>query len=138
MEKYELEGRLIESGLALTTARGIKQLTDVIPNGKHIYGYSPAEIVMNSLASCLLVNIQKISQKMRIEINNVDVKITAYRRETPPKIMKMEYTVFITTSAERQKIDRILEYALKYSTVYNTLKEAVKITGSLEISNGSE
>ncbi len=137
MEKYELEEKLIESGLALTKARGIKQLTYVMPEGKHTYGYSPAEIVMNSLSSCLLVNIQKISEKMRVKIGNVDVKITAYRRENPPKIVKMEYVVLINTCVERQKIDRVLEYALKYSTVYNTLKDAMEITGSLKILNGN-
>ncbi|WP_036224479.1 OsmC family protein [Mesoaciditoga lauensis] len=133
MEKYELEERLIEEGLALTSARGIKQLTDAVPMGEHVYGYSPAEIVMNSLASCLMVNIQKISKKMRLVIDGIDVKITAYRRSNPPKILKMEYLVSLQTNVEREKIDRLMEYALKYSTVYNTLKDAVEITGKVEI-----
>ncbi|WP_456398903.1 OsmC family protein [Mesoaciditoga sp.] len=132
MEKYELEEKLIEEGLALTSARGIKQLTDAIPEGEHTYGYSPAEIVMNSLASCLMVNIQKFSKKMRLAIDGIDVKITGYRRSNPPKIIKMEYIVFLKTNAEKQKIDRLMEYALKYSTVYNTLKDAVDITGKVE------
>jgi putative redox protein len=133
MQVFKLEERLVGKGVALAESRGMKVFSDVIYDGPHEYGYTPAEIIMNGLASCILINTQNFATKMKIDFKDLRVAITAYRQEKqPPTIVKMEYKLFIKTNAPQEKVNKVLYYALKYSTVYNTLKNAVEITGYIE------
>ena len=132
MQKFELEQKLVHKGLALATARNKKVLSDVIYDGMHEYGYTPAEIMMNALASCITINTQKFADKMKVNYDDLKVKVTSYRQEEPPKIVKMEYEVHIKTDADKEKLDKLIQYAVKYSTVYNTLKDAIEINGKVE------
>jgi uncharacterized OsmC-like protein len=133
MQVYTLKEKLVGKGVALSEARGMKVFSDVIYDGPHEYGYTPAEIIMNGLASCILINTQNFATKMKVDFKDLKVIVTAYRQEKqPPSIAKMEYKLFVKTNAPKEKFYKVLDYALKYSTVYNTLKNAVEITGDIE------
>ncbi len=132
MKIFKIEEKLVEDGIALANARGIKVISDVRDDGTHPYGFSPAEIVGNALGSCLLINAQRIAKKMRMNFSDLSIDLQVYRQEDPPKVVKIEYTIHIKTDGSEEQLEKLFDYTSKYSTTYNTLKDSVEIIGKIE------
>jgi putative redox protein len=134
MRIYEVKEEFLKRGVALTSARNIRIVSDVMDDGTHPFGLAPAELLGNALGSCLLINSQKIANKMRVNISNASVDLKVYWQENPPKVFKIEYVFHLNASGiPEEKLNKLLEYTLKYSTTYNTLKESVEIVGRFDV-----
>lgn len=132
MKIFKVNEKLIEDGIALADARNIKVISDVKDDGTHPYGFSPAEIIGNALGSCLLINAQRMAQKMKMNFSDLSVDLQVYRQEEPPKVVRIEYTIHIKTDGSEEQLEKLFDYTAKYSTTYNTLKDSVEIVGKIE------
>ncbi len=132
MRIYKVEEKLVQDGIAVTSARDIRILSDVKDDGIHTYGLSPAEIMGNALGSCLLINAQRISKKMRINFSHLSAELQIYWQKDPPKVSKIEYVLYIKTEASDDQLEKFFHYTLKYSTAYNTLKDSVELIGNIK------
>lgn len=132
MKTFKINEKLVEDGVALVKARNIRIVSDVRDDGTHPYGLSPAEMIGNALGSCLLINSQRIAKKMRMNFSALSVDLQVYRQEKPPKIVRIEYTIYIKTDGSEKQLEKLFDYTTKYSTTYNTLKDSVEIVGKIE------
>jgi uncharacterized OsmC-like protein len=61
---------------AVVSARG-HELTLNVKRGDGAAGFNAAETLLAALAACMMTNINAISQKMRLEINDARIAFTA-------------------------------------------------------------
>ncbi len=104
--------------------------------GGHNQGARPMELVLMALGSCSSIDIISILRKQKMEIDDYSVEIDARRRENEtPAIFEEIHLLFkLSGKLEEEKVKRAVELSVeKYCSVYEMLKDVVKITYSYRI-----
>lgn len=82
----------------------------------------PYDLLQGALVSCLHSTLLEILVKKRIEIESVSYRVSGEKRDEIPTTLK-SVTIeaeFLTSHSEEQ-IQKSMELACKYCSVYNTL-----------------
>ncbi|MEM2901442.1 MAG: OsmC family protein [Candidatus Bathyarchaeia archaeon] len=92
-------------------------------------GPTPTEIFLASLGSCIMVNISRIGQKMKLDLKGVHMEITGIKEHNGRPSSFVALNVDVSIKADTQdleKLERLVRLAEENCTVSNTLKNAVK------------
>ena len=92
---------------------------------------NPVELLLASLAACIIKGIERVADTLGIDYESVDVALTAYRPVDEARIDDIDYLVTIGTSADQIKLDLLHKNLMKFGTIYNTIKIGTKLTGSI-------
>lgn len=107
---------------------------DVIMDSEN--GPTPMELVLMALGGCTGMDVISILQKMRQDVKNFEINLTAEKAQEYPKIftkIHLEYVVYGTNLDEasvKKAIDLSRE---KYCSVSAMLRKAIEITYSWKI-----
>ncbi len=107
----------------------------VIQGGKKI-GPSPMEVVLMGLSACAGIDVKLILTKAKQNFSDIQVKVTADRREETPKIytdINLHFVVTGQALSEQQVARAIKLSAEKYCSVSHMLQATVNITHSYEL-----
>jgi len=96
---------------------------DVLPN--------PAELLLTSLAACMLKNVQRYSEILKIPYRKARITIHGERNEKPPYMKTINYKLEVETDANNRQIENWHKNILKYGTITNTLNRACEINGEM-------
>ncbi len=96
-------------------------------------GPNAAETLLVALGTCLLTNVQTLAAKMRIELQDVRVEVEGVRRDVPPGLIGIHYTLSLTSDAPLDKLEYLHEKAAEWGTVTNTLVHGVAVEGEVEL-----
>jgi putative redox protein len=99
-------------------------------------GPRPMEMLLLSMAACNTYDVVSILQKSREEITDCDVKITANRADSHPKIFTDIHLHFIVSgkNVKEKNVKRAIELsAEKYCSASIMLGAMAKITHDFEI-----
>ncbi|MCD6090267.1 MAG: OsmC family protein [Bacteroidales bacterium] len=94
---------------------------------------NPAELLLTSLAACLLKNIERYSEILHISYRKAEIEIEAIRTDSPPQIIEIKYYLRIATDETERKINTLHKNILKFGTISNTLAKTCKLDGTLQI-----
>lgn len=94
---------------------------------------TPADLLISSFAACCLKNVERFSEFMHYEYNSADISVKATRKEKPPMMEAISFTIRISTEDQSINTDLLLRNLQKYGTIYNTLKSVCKINGEIFI-----
>lgn len=104
----------------------------VIDSGKeeggNDLGPAPTETFLAALGACLMTNISRIGQKMRLGLKSVNMEINGTKEynEHPASFVTLNVNVSIAANTkDHGKLERLVELAEENCTVSNTLKNAV-------------
>jgi uncharacterized OsmC-like protein len=104
----------------------------VIDSGKeeggNDLGPAPTETFLAALGACLMTNISRIGQKMRLGLKSVNMDITGTKEynEHPASFVTLNINVSIEAKTkDREKLERLVKLAEENCTVSNTLKNAL-------------
>lgn len=92
---------------------------------------NPAELLLTSLAACMLKNVQRYSEILKIEYRSAKVTVEGKRNEKPPYMKEINYKLEIDTDAGDHKIKNWHKNILKYGTITNTVKKACSLNGEM-------
>jgi len=104
--------------------------------GKNL-GARPMELVLMSLAGCSSIDVISILKKMKQEVTNYDVEVTAERRDEVPSIFTKIHLKYLVKGIDLQdeKVKRAIQLsAEKYCSVSKILEPTAEITWSYVIS----
>ena len=104
-----------------------------IQRGGGEVGPNAAETLLSALGTCLLTNVQTLAEKMRIELQDARVKVEGTRRNVPPGLVEIRYTLYLESDAPPEKLRYLHEKAAEWGTVTNTLANGVPLEGKVEI-----
>ncbi|HOP56457.1 MAG TPA: OsmC family protein [bacterium] len=109
---------------------------DVIMDSEN--GPTPMELVLMALGGCTGMDVISILQKMRQDVKDFEVNLSAERAQEHPKIftrINLEYVVY-GSNIEENSLKRAIELSQeKYCGVGSMLKKAAEITYSWKIVN---
>ncbi|MEM3502001.1 MAG: OsmC family protein [Candidatus Bathyarchaeia archaeon] len=92
-------------------------------------GLTPTEVFLASLGSCIMVNISRIGQKMKLGLKEVHIEVTGVKESNDHPSSFVTLNVDISINADTQdheKLERLVQLAEENCTISNTLRNAVK------------
>lgn len=98
---------------------------DVLPN--------PAELFLGSFAACVLKNVARFANMMKFQYQKAQIDVTATRLDKPPRMEHINYVLTIYSNDEKLNVQLLKKNIEKFGTIYNTVKLACKISGSIKI-----
>ena len=93
--------------------------------------FNPAEMLLASLAACILKGTERMIPILKFDLRGIDVKITGARQDAPPKMTKIDYEIVVDTDETDQRINLLHLNLQKYGTIYNTLSGATDLSGTI-------
>jgi len=96
---------------------------DLLPN--------PAELFLSSFAACILKNVERYSEKLKIPYTKAEITVNGIRSDVPPAMVSVDYELTIYSHAEARKVDLIYRNVKKFGTVYNTVSAACEVNGKM-------
>ena len=94
-------------------------------------GPSPMEVVLMGLSACAGIDVKLILSKAKQNFSNIEVKVSAERREAIPRIytdINLHFIIQGTDLSEKQVARAIKLSAEKYCSVSHMLQDTVNIT----------
>lgn len=98
-------------------------------------GARPMEVLLMSLAGCSSIDVLSILKKMKQEVTDYDVEVTADRRDEVPAIFSTIHIKFVVTGVQldTDKVKRAAQLsAEKYCSVSKILEPTATISWSVE------
>ena len=104
--------------------------------GGHDSGPKPMELLLLSLGSCTLMDVISLIDKMRVDYDDITVKVSGERRNEHPKTFKnieIKYIVY-GKDPDESKIKKAIALSIeKYCSVHSMLEKTASISNSLAI-----
>lgn len=130
MLEYNITAKVIPPGTAQAKANqsqiqfdGTAGRDDVLPN--------PAELLLTSLAACMLKNVQRYSEILNIPYRHARVSIHGERNDNPPYMKTIRYKLEVDADADERTMKNWHKNILKFGTITNTLKRACELNGEM-------
>lgn len=93
---------------------------------------NPAELFLGSFSACMLKNVERFSEMMQFTYTKASVEVNATRLENPPRMDYIDYKLTIHSNDPKLNIELLKKNIEKFGTIYNTVKLACTISGSIE------
>ena len=94
---------------------------------------SPIESLMAALAGCLVRNLRSMADTRRISLERADLHIAATRSDDPPVVTSLIVDLDVVANTEPERIQRMVEQALRYGTITRTLARSCPLVINLSI-----
>lgn len=92
---------------------------------------TPADLLVSAFAACCLKNIERFSEFMHYKYESADISVKATRKEKPPMMEAISFTIRIITDDRNINTDLLLRNLQKFGTIYNTLNAICAINGEI-------
>ncbi|PKQ46790.1 OsmC family protein [Confluentibacter flavum] len=103
------------------------QTVDTLPN--------PAELFLGSFAACMLKNVERFSEMMKFTFSKTPLDVQATRLENPPRMDNIRYQLTIYSGDANINTTLLQKNIEKFGTIYNTVKVACAISGTITINH---
>ncbi|MDZ7739705.1 MAG: OsmC family protein [Bacteroidales bacterium] len=130
MLDYQIIAKVEQGGLAQATANKSEIDFDATSGRDNILP-NPAELLLTSLAACMLKNVQRYSEILEIPYRKARITIHGERNDNPPYMKAINYKLEVETDADERKINNWHKNILKFGTITNTLSRACEIHGEM-------
>jgi putative redox protein len=104
-----------------------------VKRGDSTAGFNAAETLLAALGTCLITNVNALSEKMRLHVDSVRVEIEGDRRDEPPGIVQIRYCLWLDSPEPEEKLEKLHDLAFAWGAVTNTLTEGVQIDGAVGV-----
>ncbi|WP_166387468.1 OsmC family protein [Polaribacter sp. 11A2H] len=93
---------------------------------------NPAELFLGSFAACMLKKVERFSRMMKFTYSKATLKVSATRLENPSRMDNIMYNLTIYSNDKKLNTDLLKKNIEKFGTIYNTIKLACSISGTLK------
>jgi uncharacterized OsmC-like protein len=128
MLEYRVSARRIDAhGSEASTKEAVVTLdTDV--NGRPD-AFNPAELLLASLAACMIKGIERIAPILKFSFSGVEVRLHGERQDKPPKMVSITYELVVDTDESDRRLALLHDNVRKFGTISNTIAAAAKLEG---------
>ena len=130
MLEYDIKASVLNGGKATATANHSEIAFDATSGRDNILP-NPAELLLTSLAACMLKNVQRYSEILNIPYKKASISIHGKRNDNPPFISEVSYTLELETDVDEKNLATLHKNILRFGTITNTLAKACKLKGEL-------
>lgn len=130
MLEYQVSARRVDAHGSLAECKQAQVVLDTDVGGR-ADAFNPAELLLASLAACMIKGIERVRPLLHFEIRGVEIVIRAARQEAPPRIHEISYLIVVDTDEPDQRLELLHTNVRKYGTIFNTITAAVPLAGDL-------
>ena len=127
---YQVSAHRVDDHGSVVTTKQALIVIDTDLKGRND-AFNPAEMLLASLAACILKGTERMIPILKFELRGIEVKIMGERQDIPPKMTKMEYKIVVDTDETDKRLDLLHLNLQKYGTIYNTLADSVQLSGTI-------
>ena len=128
MLEYTIQAKVISGGEARAEVNQSEIQFDATSGRDNILP-NPAELLLTSLAACILKNVQRYSEILKIPYRSAKITVNGVRNDHPPFMKEINYKLEVDTDADEHKILNWHKNILKFGTITNTLMRACEVNG---------
>ncbi len=92
---------------------------------------NPAELLLTAVAACILKNVERYSEILKLDYRKASIRIHGVRNDNPPYMKKIEYQLYIDTDANERQLENWHKNIRKFGTISNTIARAAELTGEI-------
>lgn len=130
MLQYHITAKVENDGKAEAEANQ-SQIKFDATSGRDKVLPNPAELLLTSLAACILKNVQRYSEILKIPYRSAKITVKGVRNDNPPFMKEINYMLEIDTDADERKIANWHKNIVKFGTITNTLMKACEVKGDM-------
>lgn len=130
MLEYRVSARRIGSHGSEARTKGAQMVLDTDLAGRDD-AFNPAEMLLASLAACLLKSAERVAPMLKFELRGIEVSLHGVRQDSPPRMVRIDYEIVVETEETDQRLDLLHRNLRKYGTISNTLAEATELVGTI-------
>jgi uncharacterized OsmC-like protein len=130
MLEYRVTARRIDSHGSEAKAKAARLVLDTDMAGRED-AFNPAEMLLASLATCLLKGAERVTPMLKFELRGIEVSLHGVRQDSPPKMVRIDYEIVADTDESDQRLRLLRRNLRKYGTISNTLAEAAELVGAI-------
>ena len=91
----------------------------------------PAELFLGAFASCIVKNVERLSEMMKFTYIKTSLTVKAIRLESPPRMEHLSYELIVYCQDEKWNIDLLKKNIEKFGSIYNRVKQPCSISGKI-------
>ena len=130
MLEYEVFAQRLSAQGSVATTKCAEVVLDTNLDGRED-AFNPAELLLAALSACMLKGIERVTPMLKFKFRGVAVRIHGWRQDAPPKMARIEYTVWVDSDEPDRRLELLHENLKKYGTVFNTVSAGCELTGTL-------
>ncbi len=92
---------------------------------------NPAELFLGTFASCIVKNVERLSEMMKFTYIKTSLTAKATRLEGPPRMEHISYDLIVYSQDVKWNIDLLKKNNEKFGSIYNTVKQSRSISGKI-------
>jgi len=130
MLEYDVFSQRLSTHGSVATTKCAEVALDTDLEGRED-AFNPAELLLAALSACMLKGIERVTPMLKFEFRGAAVRIHGWRQDAPPKMARIEYTVWVDSDESDRRLELLHENLKKYGTVFNTVSAGCELTGTL-------
>ncbi|HSO47369.1 MAG TPA: OsmC family protein, partial [Rhizobiaceae bacterium] len=103
MLEYRVFARRIDSHGSEATTKDARIILDTDLAGRND-AFNPAEMLLASLAACLLKGAERVTPMLGFDLRGVEVSLHGVRQDSPPKMVRIDYEIVVDTDETDQRL----------------------------------
>lgn len=128
--EYTVSARRVSSTEGRAACKQAELLIDTALAGR-VDAFNPAELLLASIAACMLKGIERVSPMLDFSLRGVSVELHGIRQDKAPKMVRVEYEIVIDTDEPERRIELLHENVRKFGTISNTVAAACVLEGRM-------
>jgi uncharacterized OsmC-like protein len=128
--EYSISARRIDGHAGEAICKNARIAIDIDPAGNPD-AFNPAELLLASVAACMLKGIERIKPILKFQLAGVDIRVEGVRQDDPPKMISIRYEIAVKSDETDRRLELLHHNVRRYGTVFNTLAAATELTGTL-------
>ena len=102
MLEYQVEARRTDAHGGVATTKEAQIVLDTDLAGR-LDAFNPAELLLASVAACMLKGIERVTPMLQFDLRGVRVKLHGVRQDSPPKMVSIRYELIVDTEETDQR-----------------------------------
>ncbi len=130
MLEYSVTARRIDAHGSEASTKDAVVTLDTDVNGRPD-AFNPAELLLASLAACMIKGIERVAPLLKFVFRGVEVRLRGERQDNPPKMVSITYELVVDTDESDRRLTLLHDNVRKFGTISNTIAAATKLEGTI-------
>jgi uncharacterized OsmC-like protein len=130
MLEYNVSATRIDADGSEAHTKEARLVLDTAIAGR-VDAFNPAELLLASLAACIIKGIERVTPMIHFQFRGVSVKLHGIRQDVPPMMIKIYYEIIVDTDEDDRRLELLHTNVRKYGTISNTIARATTLEGSI-------
>lgn len=131
MFEYEIQAIRQSAHESVATTKQAQLILDTDMQGR-TDAFNPAELLLAAVSACMLKGIERVAPMLKFSYRGAAVRVHGWRQDTPPKMERIEYSLWLDTDESDRRMELLHENLRKFGTVYNTVAAGCEMIGHVQ------